>query len=169
MKRLSNTLWSLATLLLILNLREVGSDCSRIKKWASPILRERCVEVQDFSDIDRILDDLVKVRNNYLLSGISAPQLGDSRRISLVKLDNGLKVLINPRIISEQGYMPSLEACASLPGLIFPKLRRYEIKLEYFTEAGTKTNEIYMGLESVKIQHEIDHLNGRLAYHYFKR
>jgi len=115
-----------------------------IRKWENPILRKKCSVVKDFSN----LDDLISSMNSLLGffdSGISAPQVGDNRKVILAKINFQRKLFVNPKIKSSKGYVPLIEGCISFPGIIVPTIRRYSIDLEYQDEKGNKKRFIRDG------------------------
>lgn len=75
---------------------------------------------------------------------------------------NEERVLINPKIIKEEGLTRYWEACASCLNYTGLVERPYKIEVEYYDIEGKKHREIFEGFESTVLSHEIDHLNGIL-------
>lgn len=75
---------------------------------------------------------------------------------------NENKVLINPRILKSKGHTKYLEACASCLNLSGVVIRPYEIEVEYYDLDKNKHIEIFNGMASTVLSHEIDHLDGIL-------
>lgn len=96
--------------------------------------------------------------------GLAAPQVNISKRIIVVLIDNKIpKVMINPEIVIYSKEMTSLkEGCLSIPDKFIDKSRPRDIKVKYRDISGHPRYEMYTGLNSRVIQHEIDHLNGIL-------
>jgi len=99
--------------------------------------------------------------------GIAAPQIGLSIRLALVDVSIRVQgaerlVLCNPKIIKLWDERPSREGCMSVPDYS-ANIKRYDgVKLTWRNERGeTRTLET-TGIEAICIQHEIDHLEGRL-------
>ena len=142
-----------------------------LKKWGNPILREKCTEVKDFYATD--LYDLISSMKDIMLHkggcGLAAPQAGDNRQVIVTNLDYKMREFINPKIINKKWYRPSLESCLSVPCLICPKIRKYSIEVSYQDREGYHCTETFNGFPSVVMQHEIDHLNGKLIVDYFKK
>ncbi len=131
-----------------------------------PILRTKCSEVEDFSGVDYLVNEMLRALKKTSAVGIAAPQIGDSRRIIIAKtfLFFGSNVLINPRIIDAKKEVSSIEGCLSVPGMFVHRERWDKITVEYFTPAGKKKIKRATGIYSKILQHEIDHLDGKLMY-----
>ena len=126
-------------------------------------------KAEEYKDAIKELDYFCKNDDNVM--AMASVQLGiPLRLIYLKKTDlnrleeeyNEERVLINPKIIKEEGLTRYWEACASCldyTGLIE---RPYKIDLEYFDSQGEKHREVFKGFESTVLSHEIDHLNGIL-------
>jgi len=99
--------------------------------------------------------------------GIAAPQIGYTEPIIIVDVrtkdkTKHLRVLINPIILKGEGYRIGREGCMSLPDYTGNVKRYTQIRLRWQDEAF-KVHEITMtGIEAICIQHEVDHLNGKL-------
>ena len=106
--------------------------------------------------------------------GLAAPQIGVSERVAVVDVsrdrrktprpgsNHGLLVLINPRIVSFEGVQVPREGCLSVPDLLADVRRAEKIRFESWEEGDQ--NRIYeaTGFEALAVQHEIDHLDGKL-------
>lgn len=101
--------------------------------------------------------------------GLSAIQIGVAKQICLVQTpQKNYKVLINPEIINFNRNMISkkTEGCLSLPGF-FTTVKRYkEIVVRYYDSEGKEINEKFFGQTARIIQHELDHLRGRILDFY---
>ncbi len=95
--------------------------------------------------------------------GLAAPQLGVSTRIIVYDTGDGVKVLVNPKIISEKGeQLDPPEGCLSIPGLQGQVPRAKEVRVKGFDERGRPVSRRAHDLEARVIQHEVDHLDGIL-------
>lgn len=110
-------------------------------------------------------------KNDDNIMALASIQLGISLRViylkktNLERLDedyNEERVLINPKIIKEEGLTRYWEACASCLNYTGLVERPYKIEVEYYDIEGKKRQEIFEGFESTVLSHEIDHLNGIL-------
>lgn len=141
--------------------------------YGDPILRETAkkVEVIDQSAKDLVADLMATLRDARGL-GLAAPQIGDSRRVfildlSALDLTESMRVFINPEIIENSGEILMEEGCLSFPG-IYQKLTRAEkIKVKALDIDGKEFVLEVEGLLARAIQHENDHLNGKLFIDYF--
>lgn len=134
-----------------------------LRTYGDPVLREVCKEVTDFSDLEDLLDSMKDIMRGYGGQGIAAPQIGDTRRVIMTSpFLIGAKEYINPKIIKSLGYIPFSEGCLSLPNTSRFKLRKFYIKLEYQDRHGKKHKKRYTGISAIVLQHEIDHLDGKL-------
>ena len=99
--------------------------------------------------------------------GLSAPQVGDNRRIfildlSSVSLEYEQMVFINPEILEQEGEQVGEEGCLSFPGLYLDIVRAQKIVCEFTDLGGNRQQVEAEGLPARAIQHELDHLNGKL-------
>lgn len=122
-------------------------------------------------DIRRLVSDMgyTMYENNGI--GLAATQVNVQKRVIVIDLSGNdepknLIAFINPEILEKHGEVIGEEGCLSVPGIYEKVLRSERIKLRYLDIDG-KTQEIYCtGLMSVCIQHEIDHLNGKVFVEY---
>ncbi|MCA1796261.1 MAG: peptide deformylase [Geobacteraceae bacterium] len=103
--------------------------------------------------------------------GIAAPQIGTSLRVAVVdvsesklgrKHNHGLVVMINPEIIERSGQKTMREGCMSVPDYTGNVERAKEIVVQFFDQHQNDCIIRCKGFEAVAIQHELDHLNGKL-------
>lgn len=120
------------------------------------------------SDITKILDQMLECmyKNNGI--GLAAPQVGILKRLVVIDCsDNNenkkpLK-LINPEIISFSNDLADFEeGCLSLPSQFAKVTRPNDIILRYKNIRGDKIEKKFTGIEATCIQHEVDHLDGKL-------
>jgi peptide deformylase len=109
--------------------------------------------------------------------GLAAPQVGLSIRMFVIdassaaeeepELENFKKVFINPEIIETAGEVWVMnEGCLSLPEIREDVSRQDEVRLKYFDENFVEHEEIFKGFAGRVIQHEYDHLIGKLFVDY---
>jgi len=135
-----------------------------LRRWDDPELKERCQEVTDFSDLDRLVDSMRDTMYRYSGAGIAAPQVGDLRRVVIAKIEGIPKVFVNPEILSKFGYLPFVEGCLSFPMRYKARIRSYSIKVHYCDQKGEQQIETIRGLSAIILQHEMDHLEGKTIY-----
>jgi len=129
------------------------------------ILRQKARQVNQITakikqlTLDMI--DTVQADDNAI--GIAAPQVGQSLRIIVVKLDNQILVLINP-VIKKTSFRQTTieEGCLSLPGVSVPVKRPNKVTIEALNIEGQLIKIKAKDFLAHVIQHEIDHLDGIL-------
>lgn len=136
-----------------------------IRKDSDPVLRKtsRVVEKID-GRIKVLVEDMVETMYDAEGVGLAAPQVGILKRVIVIDLydDEGIKVLINPEIIEEEGTYLDTEGCLSLPGVSGYVERPERIKVQGLNLQGETITIEGEGLLSRALCHEIDHLNGVL-------
>ncbi len=110
--------------------------------------------------------------------GLAAPQIGMSKRIVIFKVKglnerakikgpDDYEVLINPRITQKRGEEEIMsEGCLSCPDINVDISRPTEIKVRALDKDGRKINKRYTGFQARIVQHELDHLDGKLIVDY---
>lgn len=135
----------------------------------SEILRKVCEPIDEIDrealDIGRRLVEGMVAHNGI---GLAAPQIGILKRAVVVGVptESGLKpiVMFNPEIIGRSEEVTPLdEGCLSLPGRRFRVLRPAEVRVRYIMQDGILTEASASGIVAKCIQHEVDHLDGRLV------
>lgn len=138
-----------------------------IKKYPAAVLKNKAKEVKKVTDVERrILKDMAEAM--YLNSGIglAAPQVGIDRQFVVIDVGEGQVNLINPVIIKKRGCDYMEEGCLSLPGMSVKVKRAQKVSVQSLNEKGEHVNFEADGLFARAIQHEIDHLNGKLIIDY---
>ena len=138
----------------------------QVVKYPDPRLRKVCIPVET---IDEHLIQLVEGMWELMLDsrgvGLAAPQVGVTVRLFAASPSfspEDLKVYINPRIIEASGTVEEDEGCLSFPR-IFTKIKRNAtVTVEALDLEGSTFQETCSDLHSRIVQHEIDHLDGRL-------
>lgn len=144
-----------------------------IRIYPDPILKEEAAEVSDFdSKLSKLLDDMYDTMLAADGIGLAAPQIGISKKIAVIDIsedrDQRLE-LINPKIVWQDGQVPSEEGCLSIPQYR-DKIKRFkEIKIEAHDRKGAKFELQSDGLLAICMQHEIDHLHGILFVDHLSR
>jgi len=134
-----------------------------IHTYPDPVLRAMCARVATVDvDIQRLVIDLRDTMSAANGLGLAAPQVGVDLRVAVV----GELVLINPVIESGAGEATEPEGCLSLPGLIAPISRHTQITFSATSEAGERYSLEVFGEHARAVQHEVDHLDGKLFIDY---
>jgi peptide deformylase len=134
----------------------------RLHKVAKPVL-----DVND--DIRQLIDDMAETM--YAAPGIGLAATQVDQHIQLIVIDtskeqNDLLVLINPNIVAKSGLQEHEEGCLSVPGVYEMVTRAEEITVEALDRNGKKFKMDADDLLAICIQHEIDHLLGKVFVEY---
>ena len=133
-------------------------------KYPDNRLRKKSLPVTDYSDpvIQKLAEDLFDTLNVTGGVGISAPQIGTNLRVIAIKTDDFQELMINPVVTSAEDSKMMNEGCLSFPG-IYENVERFDtVDVEYMNLKGETISAIASGLPAQIIQHEIEHLDGRL-------
>ena len=134
-----------------------------IKKAGAPVLKEVCVPVGRVdAKLRKLLDDMAETMYEANGIGIAAPQVGESLRMVVIDVGDGLIELINPKITFREGSEIDSEGCLSVPGMFGDVERAAKIKAEFLDRRGKRKHITAKGLLARCIQHELDHLEGVL-------
>jgi peptide deformylase len=98
--------------------------------------------------------------------GLAAPQVGIDEQMIVVDIGSGLYKLINPRIIKRQGRQSLSEGCLSIPGVCINVRRANKVLVRALDEEGKKQEIEAEDLLACVLQHEIDHLKGKIIIDY---
>lgn len=135
-----------------------------IKKAGDPVLKEICKPVEKIDKrLRKFLDDMAETMYASDGVGIAAPQVGEAIRVCVVDVDKKNRYdLINPVITWREGSVIDEEGCLSCPNLFGDVERAEKIRVEFISRFGKKKTLEADGLLARCIQHELDHLDGRL-------
>lgn len=136
-----------------------------------PVLRAKTKKVQKITKtILELIRDMVETVAVAKGAGIAAPQVGRSERVCLALIGRKMTALINPEIIAKSNEMTiAEEGCLSLPGIWINVARSEEVTLSFMTLDGKKREMRLQGWDARVVQHEVDHLEGRLIVDYVKQ
>ncbi|MBI4060622.1 MAG: peptide deformylase [Elusimicrobia bacterium] len=141
----------------------------RITKHGERVLKTPCPPL-DYAafknELPALLKDMWATMAAARGVGLAAPQIGLSLRIAVIDVKPEGKprriVLINPEILSLEGELNDEEGCLSLPG-VYAKLRRHaRARVRALDENGVSREVSGEGLLARALQHETDHLDGKL-------
>ncbi|MBR1618155.1 peptide deformylase [bacterium] len=142
----------------------------KIIEYGNPFLREQTKEVSKVSKkIKNLVNDMLETMYKANGVGLAAPQIGESLRIFVIDVSDPSgpidpQVFINPKIIKKSGAINSYEGCLSFPKA-YTNVRRYSYVMVKALDINGKpfVKEAFDGsLLSRAIQHEFDHLDGKL-------
>lgn len=137
----------------------------RLRRQANPVL-----QVND--SIRRLLDDMAETMYQAPGIGLAAIQINEPWRIIVIDISptrDQLQVFINPEILSREGEQELEEGCLSVPGIYEPVTRARRIRVRALTRDGEVIEFEAEDLLATCIQHEIDHLDGKVFVDYLSR
>lgn len=141
---------------------------SKIREYPDAVLRRRAEQIERVDDeIKELADQVVSALMSRGGYGLAAPQVGISKRLIAIDVEEEFHILINPVILerSEEKVI-GIEGCLSIPGVEAEVERASEVRVEALNLRG---EEIVLGAKDLVarvLQHEIDHLNGKLFIDY---
>jgi len=151
--------------------------CLSIITLPDPILRKVSGPVETVDDgVRRLLDDMLETMYDAPGVGLAAIQVGIDRRILVVDSSNKEEdvqrpiCMINPEILQTSDTLNSYtEGCLSIPGEEVEIQRPAEVTVRYIDRDGIQQQLEATGLLATAVQHELDHLNGRLIVDFLSR
>ena len=139
---------------------------SFIRKWGDPVLKSRATPVDRFDEtLLQQVQRMAGVMRDAIGVGLAAPQLGISQRVLVYRIgsDAPLIALVNPEVEWHGEDVETLEeGCLSIPGVGVDVDRAVHIRVRARDEEGEERLVEASGLEARVIQHEMDHLDGKL-------
>lgn len=158
-----------------------------IVAYGDPILRKVGVEiVKEHPNLQQLISDMFETMNNAFGVGLAAPQVGKAIRLFIVEtkpfaerdeddeedeftpeerlqLEDFRRVFINAKMLEEDGKEWIFnEGCLSIPKIREDVLRKPRIRIQYYDEHFQFFDETFEGLIARVIQHEYDHIEGKL-------
>jgi len=134
-------------------------------------LKTAPVSVVD-DEVRKLVDDMAQTMYQAPGVGLAAPQVNIQKRIIVVDTSESrdqLRVLINPELVELDGKQECEEGCLSVPGVFAPVTRAERIRVRALDRDGKQFEMDADGLLAVCIQHEIDHLDGKVFVEYLSR
>ncbi len=134
--------------------------------WPNPVLRKVAEPVLVFDKrLDQLIEDMFETMYHAGGVGLAAPQVGVSLQLSVIHIEGsqqGPFVIINPEIIERRGETVYKEGCLSIPGVYEEVVRATWVKVRALDAQGKSFEIAGDDLLGECLQHEIDHLNGKL-------
>ena len=141
-----------------------------ILEFPDPRLRTRAAPVDTVDDgLRKLIDDLFETMYGAIGIGLAATQVDVHKRLLVTDVSaekTEPHVLINPVILEKDGVTVTEEGCLSVPGYYEDVERAEHIRVRFLDRDGVETEMEAEGLFAVCIQHEIDHLDGKLFVDY---
>ncbi len=142
----------------------------KILEFPDPRLRKKAVPVANVDgDLRVLIDDMFETMYAAPGIGLAATQIDVHKRLFIADISQEKDdpyVLINPEILEKDGVAVTEEGCLSVPGYFEEVERAEHVRVRYLDRDGNPLETDADGLLAICIQHEIDHLNGRLFVDY---
>ena len=134
-----------------------------------PRLRLKGEPVDAFGKyLHELLDDLTETMRAAPGVGLAAPQLGVALQACVIEVSGQLHELVNPRIVRAEGEDNDLEGCLSIPGYVAYVTRKEQVWVAAQNRHGRRIKLNGRDLLARAVQHELDHLNGKLYIDYLE-
>jgi peptide deformylase len=144
-----------------------------IRVLGDPILRMETEPVAEVTgELRQLIDDMFTTMYAAEGIGLAAPQVGRTERLAVVDVEGAKYTLINPEIVSRDGSARAEEGCLSIPDVFGEVERPHRITVRALDAHGKPFELAADELLARAIQHEVDHLHGKLFVDYlsiFKR
>jgi peptide deformylase len=141
-----------------------------ILEFPDPRLRTRAQPVTEFdADLGKLVDDMLETMYAAPGIGLAATQVDVHKRVIVIDVSeahNQPFVLINPQILSREGVAETEEGCLSVPGIFDEVKRASKIRVRAQDRTGAVFERDCEDVLAVCVQHEMDHLDGKLFVDY---
>jgi peptide deformylase len=147
-----------------------------IVMYGDPVLRQKAKDIEPGTDLQPLVHDMFETMHAASGVGLAAPQIGKSIRLfvidgSVIEDEPGMadfkKVFINPVMIEELGTPWEYEeGCLSIPNIREKVSRKERLTIRYMDENWNPREETFDGLKARIIQHEYDHIEGKMFVDY---
>ncbi len=139
----------------------------KINTFGDPVLRKKAKPVKEVTEEHRkLLNQMAECMYIHSGIGLAAPQVGVSEQMIVVDIGEGICKLVNPKIVKRQGGQAIQEGCLSVPGASVKVKRAKQVWIEALDENGRQAKIHARDLFACVLQHEIDHLDGKLIVDY---
>ena len=144
-----------------------------ILKYGDKSLHEPAMPVDAFTqEVDRVIGDLIETMYAAPGIGLAAVQVDVPKQVIVVDVSerrDSLVVLVNPEIVEATGESDIEEGCLSVPGIYELVQRAERVKVRAYDQNGNPFTLEAQGLLAVCIQHEMDHLQGKVFVEYLSQ
>ena len=135
----------------------------QIRIFGDPVLKTVSDPISPADDVTGLIDDLIDTVKIPGRAGVAAPQIGVNQRAFSYNVDGQIGYIINPVVVELSGE-PELvdEGCLSVPGFYFERLRFPFARVTGIDLEGAAIELSGEGVLAQALQHETDHLDGKL-------
>lgn len=147
-----------------------------IVMYGDAVLRQRAKDIEPGTDLTQLIEDMFQTLEAANGIGLAAPQIGKSVRLFIVDgtgledepgMESFRKVFVNAEMIEELGRSWEFEeGCLSIPNIRERISRKEQLRIRYFDENWNSLEETYDGMKARIIQHEYDHIEGKMFVDY---
>ncbi len=135
----------------------------KIIQYCHPVLRKKALEVKAGEETSKLIEEMKETLKEEGGVGLAASQIGVSKRVILVDTREEYLALLNPEVIKKSNKkVVEKEGCLSMGGVWLKVERSQKVRVRALTERGEDITLDTEGILAVILQHEIDHLNGKL-------
>ncbi len=128
-----------------------------------PVLRKVCEPVTRFDEeLGALIDDMKQTLFDEEGAGLAAPQIGVSKRVVVVNVDEGYFEFVNPVFVWQKGEQTGEEGCLSIRGKAGAVTRPSKVKILFQDRKGDRYSLVARDFFARAICHELDHLDGVL-------
>jgi len=144
-----------------------------ILHYPDPRLRNQATPVSSVNaEIKKLVDDMLETMYAAPGIGLAAIQVNVPKRVIVIDISedkSAPQVFINPELIPDGEVIEAEEGCLSVPGIYETVNRPERVKIQALNREGESFETVADGLLAVCIQHEVDHLDGKLFVDYLSR
>jgi peptide deformylase len=135
----------------------------QIRIFGDPVLKTVSDPIKPTDDVTGLIEDLIDTVKVPGRAGVAAPQIGVNQRAFSYNVDGQIGYIINPVLVEVSGE-PELvdEGCLSVPGFYFERLRYPFARVTGVDLEGNPVELSGEGVMAQALQHETDHLDGKL-------
>jgi len=147
-----------------------------IVMYGDPVLRQKAKNIEPGTEIQALVQDMFETMHAANGVGLAAPQIGKSIRLFVIDgrviedepgMQDFTKVFVNPVMLEELGTPWEYEeGCLSIPNIREKVVRKERLKISYLDENWNPHEETFDGLKARIIQHEYDHIEGKMFVDY---
>ncbi|MDI6711326.1 MAG: peptide deformylase [Thermoanaerobacterales bacterium] len=135
----------------------------QIVKYPNDVLREKARPVKAVTlQVKRLLNNMFDTMRAAGGVGLAAPQIGVSKRLIVIEMNDERLALVNPEITAFAGRDAGTEGCLSIPGVWGEVERAAQVEVRGLDQDGRAVTVRAEGYLARALQHEIDHLDGIL-------
>jgi peptide deformylase len=144
-----------------------------ILHYPDPRLRRKALPVEKVDDaVRRLVDDMAETMYAAPGIGLAAVQVNEPKRVIVIDISeshNQLQVFINPEVMVRDGVQTYEEGCLSVPGIYEEVTRAGRVRVRALDRDGKPFELEAEGMLATCLQHEIDHLEGKVFVDYLSR